>query len=75
MRKDLTLFVRLAYGRSNYVQTERSDNEVDPSIGLRYYVTKLTYLAVNYRYTGRVSGDETQDFNRNEAFFTVGSAF
>jgi hypothetical protein len=73
--KDLTGYVRLAFAHSAFEQVSRWDNEADMSVGVRYYVTRLMYLGLDYRYTQRVSGDSTVNFSRNEVFFTVGSAF
>lgn len=75
LRRNLTGFLRVAYGFSNYLQSSRQDNEVDTSIGVRYYVTKRVYLGADYRFTDRSSTDSTQNFARNQVFFTVGSAF
>jgi hypothetical protein len=75
LRRDLTGILRLAFAHSAFQQVSRWDNEADMSVGLRYYLTKLVYLGLDYRYTQRVSGDSTVNFSRNEVFFTVGSSF
>ncbi len=72
---NLTGFLRLAFAHSDFQQVSRWDNEADMSVGVRYYITNLTYVGVDYRYTQRVSGDSTVNFSRNEAFFVVGSGF
>ncbi len=72
---DLTGFVRLAYANADFMQSTRQDNEFDTSVGLRYYVTKRVYLGADYRYTTRRSTESTQNFARNEVFFTVGYSF
>ena len=71
----LTGFLRLAFAHSDFQQVSRWDNEADMSVGVRYYITNLTYVGVDYRYTQRISGDSTVNFSRNEAFFVVGSGF
>ncbi|MDE2333823.1 MAG: outer membrane beta-barrel protein [Rhodospirillales bacterium] len=72
---DLTGFVRFAYANAAFAQSSRQDNEFDTSVGLRYYVTKRVYLGADYRFTSRRSSEATQDFARNQVFFTVGSSF
>lgn len=71
----LTGIARLAFARSNFCQSTRWDNEADMSIGVRYYFTDYTYVGTDYRYTQRVSGDPTVNFNRHEVFVVLGSAF
>ncbi len=72
---DLTGFVRFAYGNAEFAQSPRRDNELDTSIGVRYYVTNRVYLGADYRYTTRRSTEGTQNFARNQVFFSVGSSF
>ncbi len=74
-RPDLTGFVRLAYANADFAQSPRRDNELDTSVGVRYYVTRQVYLGADYRFTARRSTDATQNFGRNQVFFTVGSTF
>ncbi|MDE2006800.1 MAG: outer membrane beta-barrel protein [Rhodospirillales bacterium] len=71
----LTGFLRFAFARSDFQQVSRWDNEIDASVGVRYYVTDNTYVGVDYRYTERTSHDNLLDFGRNEAFVVVGSGF
>ena len=74
-RPDLTAFVRFAYANAAFAQSSRQDNEIDTSVGLRYYVTRQVYLGADYRYTTRRSTESTQNFGRSQVFFTVGSSF
>jgi hypothetical protein len=67
--------VRLAYAASVFAQSPRVDSEGDMSIGLRYQLTPRLVLGVDYRYTERISTYSIYNFNRNQVFFEISSAF
>lgn len=75
LRPDLTGFVRAAFARSEFQQSSRWDNEADMSVGVRYYLTSLFYIGVDYRYTQRVSGNSSVNFSRHQAYLMLGAAF
>ncbi len=75
LRPDLTGFVRAAFAHSEFQQSSRWDNEADVSAGVRYYLTSLVYVGVDYRYTQRVSGDSSVNFSRHQAYLMLGAAF
>jgi hypothetical protein len=67
--------IRLAYSASVFAQSPRVDSEGDMSIGVRYQLTPRLVLGLDYRYTERVSTDSIYNFNRNQVFLQVTSAF
>ncbi len=75
LTSDLTGIARLAWGHSDFVQTTRTDEDVDTSVGLHYHLSPTLTVGVDYRYTQRVSGDTTADFNRNQVYFRIGKQF
>ncbi len=75
LTQDLTGIARVAWGRSDFIQATRVDNDADMSVGLRYRLTPKVTLGVDYRYTLRDSNVTLARYDRNEVYFRLGSQF
>lgn len=68
----LTATVAATLEYYDFQDLSRIDRDYQFAAGLRYNVTPFMFLRADYRYTQRVSSDDSIDFRRNQFFLRVG---
>lgn len=72
-RRDLFLDADASYFADDYQGTARVDRVTSVSAGLRYYLTPVLFLGLDYAYAQRDSNLPVEDYQKNVVFLRIGA--
>jgi hypothetical protein len=75
LRPDLGISGSLGMMTADYQGLSREDDFIEAALGIKYELSRRTYLAGNYRFLERDSNDDAFDFDRNQVSLLVGWQF